>query len=65
MYIEDNKSSHFNPLIDSMRIYFLLLMFAFILMFASAIDFVAFAITFKMSADILISTVVAKMIRAI
>jgi hypothetical protein len=40
-------------------------MFAFILMFASAIDFVAFAITFKMSADILISTVVAKMIRAI
>jgi putative flippase GtrA len=62
VYVDNNKSSHFNPLIDSMKIYFLLIRFSFSSIFASLIDFIIFAITYSVSADILISFIVARVI---
>ncbi|MBF0518671.1 MAG: bifunctional glycosyltransferase family 2/GtrA family protein [Nitrospirae bacterium] len=55
VYIENNRSSHFNPLYDSMKIYFLLIRFVFSSLFASLLDFVLFTITYKLSSSILVS----------
>jgi len=42
VYIENNRSSHFNPLFDSMKIYFVLLRFAVSSLVTSGIDMVVF-----------------------
>ena len=44
MYIDGNRSSHFNPLLDSMRIYFVFIRFFASSLLAAAIDFLAFAL---------------------
>jgi glycosyltransferase involved in cell wall biosynthesis len=62
LYIDENKSSHFNPIIDSMKIYFLLLRFSFSSVFASVIDFILFALAYKLSNNILTSIVSARLI---
>lgn len=62
IYIDDNKSSHFNPFLDSMRIYFLLLRFIFSSLFSSFIDIVVFAIAFKINESILISIIIARFV---
>lgn len=62
VYLDDNRSSHFNPLIDSMKIYFLLLRFAFSSFFASLIDFIIFAAILSAHNDILISIVSARLV---
>jgi glycosyltransferase involved in cell wall biosynthesis len=38
VYIEGNRSSHFNPLVDSMRVYFVFLRFAAVSMITAVID---------------------------
>lgn len=62
VYIDGNISSHFNPLIDSMKIYFLLLRFALSSFSASIIDFIIFALVFNYSGDILKSIVLARVV---
>jgi glycosyltransferase involved in cell wall biosynthesis len=62
IYLDNNRSSHFNPLIDSMKIYFLLLRFAFSSFFASIIDFIIFTMVFSLHKDILISIVFARVV---
>ena len=62
VYIDANRSSHFNPLVDSMKIYFLLVRFAFSSIFASAIDFVIFAVTFGLTGNILTSIILARLV---
>lgn len=45
IYLDDNRSSHFNPLLDSFRIYFVLLRFSFVSLISAVLDnlvFVAF-----------------------
>lgn len=42
IYIDNNRSSHFNPVLDSMRIYFTLLRFFSSSVLTTAIDFLAF-----------------------
>jgi glycosyltransferase involved in cell wall biosynthesis len=44
IYLDGNASSHFNPLLDSMRIYFVLLRFSFIALLTALLDNTAFAI---------------------
>ena len=44
IYLDGNASSHFNPLLDSMRIYFVLLRFSFISVLTALLDNSAFAI---------------------
>jgi glycosyltransferase involved in cell wall biosynthesis len=60
IYIDGNRSSHFNPVWDSMKIYFVLLRFYFSSLIAAGIDFVVFAITFWLTADVLISMITGR-----
>jgi putative flippase GtrA len=62
VYLENNKSSHFNPLIDSMKIYFLLLRFSFSSLLASSIDFIIFTLLFWVKGDILTALIAARLI---
>ena len=62
VYIEGNRSSHFNPLKDSMKIYFLLLRFSFSSVFASAIDFLVFTAAYFIKKDILVAMVIARLV---
>ena len=52
VYLEDNKSSHFNPIIDSMRIYFVLLRFTLAGLLSAAIDYAVFILVFNLSGSI-------------
>ncbi|MDR1031858.1 MAG: bifunctional glycosyltransferase family 2/GtrA family protein, partial [Holosporales bacterium] len=60
IYIDDNKSSHFNPLLDSMRIYFVLLRFLASSMTSTVIDYILFAIFFLCSESMIYSAVAAR-----
>lgn len=60
IYLEDNKSSHFDPLLDSMKIYFLLLRFAFSSLLASVLDIVLFSISYTLTANILLSIFIGR-----
>lgn len=62
VYLDNNRSSHFNPIIDSMKIYFLLLRFSCSSFLASSIDFVIFTATYLLRGDILTSLVVARLV---
>lgn len=46
VYLDGNRSSHFHPIVDSMRIYFLLLRFSTISLVTALIDNLVFAYTF-------------------
>lgn len=50
VYIDGNRGSHFNPVLDSMRIYFVLLRFASSSMLTSFVDFVVFSIFYSATA---------------
>lgn len=63
IYIEENKSSHFNPLVDSLKIY--KLFFKFIISSASSfiIDIVLFSMLISMfKGKIITSTIIARII---
>ncbi len=62
VYLNDNRSSHFNPLVDSMKIYFLLLRFSFSSLFASGIDFVIFTALYLLRRDILAALILARLV---
>jgi glycosyltransferase involved in cell wall biosynthesis len=49
IYVDGNPTSHFEPLRDSMRIYFVLLRFGFISMLTAGLDNLAFYIFFRAS----------------
>jgi glycosyltransferase involved in cell wall biosynthesis len=52
VYIEENKSSHFNPLIDSMKIYFVLLRFGLSAGLSAICDYGLFTWFYQMSSEI-------------
>ncbi|MDR1475113.1 MAG: bifunctional glycosyltransferase family 2/GtrA family protein [Holosporales bacterium] len=60
IYIEGNKTSHFDPLLDSMRIYFVLFRFLVSSLTSSVVDYVLFAIFFLLSESLVYSAVVAR-----
>lgn len=60
VYLDNNKSSHFNPLLDSMKIYFLLLRFSFSSLAASMLDVVLFSLCFKLTSNILLSLLIGR-----
>lgn len=61
VYIENNRSSHFNPVWDSMRIYFVLARFFFSSIVAAGIDFLFFTITFTLTHNVLASVAVGRL----
>lgn len=65
VYLEDNRSSHFNPFIDSMKIYFVLLRFTFASLFSAVIDNIVFILIYGLSSSILSSQAGARAISMI
>ena len=65
VYIEQNRASHFNPLTDSMKIYFLLLRFAFSSIFTSLVDFIVFTFTYAFNPNIGISIIIARLVASV
>ena len=61
IYLDGNRSSHFDPLLDSMRIYFVLIRFFASSLLAAAIDFVAFALALGVSENALVALAVGRL----
>lgn len=62
IYIENNRSSHFNPVLDSMRIYFVLFRFAVSSLLAALVDNLAFAVCFALWPNIAGSQVAGRLV---
>jgi putative flippase GtrA len=60
VYIDGNRMSHFNPLIDSLRIYFVLVRFSALALTSAALDFVLFSTMFAVTQNVLVSITVAR-----
>jgi len=61
VYIDGNKSSHFDPIRDSMRIYFVLARFFLSSIIAAGIDFIGFTIAFAITGNILASIIFGRL----
>lgn len=61
IYIDNNRSSQFNPVRDSMRIYFVLLRFYASSLISAGIDFAGFSLTFALARNVLASIVVGRL----
>lgn len=62
VYIDENSSSHFRPVIDSIRIYFVLFRDIFLALSSFAIDIGFFTVFMVLTGDILLSTFLARAI---
>lgn len=60
VYKDENKSSHFNPLIDSFKIYFVFFRFLIFSILSGFIDFCAFSLAFFFCQNILVSETLAR-----
>jgi putative flippase GtrA len=61
VYIDANKSSHFNPLVDSFKIYFVFFRYLFFSIISGLIDFFAFSFAFMLCQQILLSETLARL----
>src|SRR5258708_23771150 len=61
VYLDGNRSSHFNPLRDSMRIYFVLLRFSFSSLLTAAVDTCVFAAAYYLTGRLVRSLVAARL----
>jgi glycosyltransferase involved in cell wall biosynthesis len=61
VYIDSNRSSHFNPVRDSMRIYFVLVRFYMSSILAAGVDFAGFSLAFAATHNILVSVAVGRL----
>jgi glycosyltransferase involved in cell wall biosynthesis len=64
IYLDGNRRSHFNPILDSMRIYFLILRFAFSSLVAALIDLVTFYLVYKIT-SLAMSVALARLLASI
>lgn len=62
IYLDGNASSHFNPLLDSMRIYFVLLRFAAVSMSTAVLDAVLFSGVYLYTGNLLVGQICARAI---
>jgi len=62
VYLDGNKSSHFNPLLDSLKIYFVFLRYSVVAIASAVIDFLLFSLSFFISGKILPSVVIARIL---
>ncbi|MCR5403703.1 MAG: bifunctional glycosyltransferase family 2/GtrA family protein [Butyrivibrio sp.] len=72
IYLEENRSSHFNPIKDSIRIYSVFFKFMFSSLSSSLVDIVLFAVLCSALRDvrvpagyIMVSTIIARVISAV
>ncbi|HEY5974409.1 MAG TPA: GtrA family protein, partial [Geobacteraceae bacterium] len=62
VYSEGNRSSHFNPLLDSMRIYFVLFRFLFASLITAAIDYTVFFAVYRAGFPLVASQAAARLV---
>ncbi len=62
IYEDGNKRSHFNPVLDSLRIYAVFFRFIGSSLFCSVIDYILFAILFLTSSHVLFSLIISRII---
>lgn len=60
LYFNQNKASHFRPLFDSMKIYFVFIRFAFSSILTATVDYAIFTLTFVLMNNLLLSQVSAR-----
>ncbi len=60
VYLNGNQSSHFNPLLDSMRIYFVLFRFTLTSLITALIDNAVFILLYTASSHILTSQIIGR-----
>lgn len=60
IYLDGNRSSHFNPVMDSMRIYFVLMRFFLSSLISAGIDFVVFTAVFWITGNLPASVVAGR-----
>lgn len=60
VYIDNNSSSHFNPIIDSLRIYFVLIRFTLNSMITAIIDSLVFSLIYLSTEKLLLSTFIGR-----
>tara|TARA_R110002110_G_scaffold400317_2_gene616648 strand:- start:5759 stop:6844 length:1086 start_codon:yes stop_codon:yes gene_type:complete len=60
IYNNHNKGSHFNPVLDSLKIYFVFLRFLFFSVISGLLDFLAFSLGFFLCGNVLLSEIVAR-----
>lgn len=60
IYEDGNKSSHFNPLLDSLKIYLVFFRFSILSILTAVIDYFVFSIAWIISSNILLSTAIAR-----
>ena len=61
IYLEGNRGSHFRPVVDSMRIYFLLFRFGALSLLTAVLDNVVFVLTFGSTGSIAQSQIAARL----
>jgi glycosyltransferase involved in cell wall biosynthesis len=62
IYIDDNRASHFRPLLDSVQIYFVLLRYVASSLVTEGADLIVFASVMAWSNDLLMSNVVGRLV---
>ncbi|MFD1135941.1 GtrA family protein [Paenibacillus urinalis] len=61
VYLDENKSSHFRPVADSLRIYYPILLFSTSSLLSALLDFALLFIVHYFSSNLLLSVVVARL----
>lgn len=62
VYIANNQSSHFHPLLDSLRVYFVFVRFCALSLLTALLDFIVFTIAFFVAPSILSSIIIARVV---
>jgi glycosyltransferase involved in cell wall biosynthesis len=62
IYIGRNESSHFNPLTDSAKIYFVLFRFVLSSVLAGVMDLIIFAITYRNTGNLVLSLLLGRVV---
>lgn len=62
IYENNNESSHFNPLLDSMRIYFVLFRYTSASLLSAIVDYIVFIGVFPILNNILLSTYTSRLV---
>lgn len=60
IYKDNNSSSHFNPLFDSLKIYFVIFRYTLSSLLSALVDFLVFIVVYPIIQNILISTYTAR-----
>lgn len=60
VYEENNKSSHFNPILDSMKIYLVIIRFGFSSLLSAIVDYIVFSICILCGMDIMKSVIMCR-----